>query len=423
MKLFSKYNRSNIILTVVLLVAAAVANFILVRLALIHELDEALRDYKDRLELYTDQHNSFPPASAIDETYIRYEAVPEKLKKKYSLVNLREPGKDKLHVYRQLRFSHKVNGRYYAVTIAQPLEGTTLVTKIVVAITVGLLLIVIILSLILNRAILSRLWQPFYQTIAGLKDFKIGKGNKLELPDTDIDEFRFLNSSITHTVMLAEQEYSILKEFTENASHEMQTPLAIVRSKLDLVIQQEGLSDAQAEALQSAYAGIKRLNKLNRSLLLLAKIENRQFETLSHIDLEQKTEEKLEQLQEIIQESSLTVTHDLEPAYLQGNETLVDLLLNNLFSNAIRYNVPKGSIGLVLRPGLLQVSNTGTSQELDQERLFRRFYKARQHTVQNGLGLSIIKQICDQSGITIRYQYAAGQHTFVLSWQPEPVFA
>jgi len=277
MKLFSRYNRINIVLMSGLFLCSGVATFILVRSLLIHELDEVLVDYKDRIEHYIDTRGTLPQSNPIDETVIAFKTATSPSKEHFSFAELREPDEDKMHTFRRLVFTKRAGASLYQVTIAKPLEGTKMLTRIIVGTTIVLLLVVIFFSILLNRIMLGKIWAPFYDTIHKLKNTRISKGDTLVLSPTRIDEFRFLNNTLEQTINAAEQEYRILKEFTENASHEMQTPLAIVRSKLDLVIQQEGLSDTQAQAIKSAYSGISRLDKLNRSLLLLAKIENRQF--------------------------------------------------------------------------------------------------------------------------------------------------
>jgi signal transduction histidine kinase len=401
----------------VLFLCSGVATFILVRGLLIHELDEALVDYKDRIERYIDTRGTLPQSNSIDETFIDYQITKAAFDDRFSFTEMREADEDKIHTFRQLIFTKKNGNRVYKIIIAKPVEGTQMLTRIIVATTIILLLFVILCSVLLNRIILGKIWSPFYDTINKLKGIKISKGDRLRLSDTNIDEFHFLNSTLEQTINLAEQEYRILKEFTENASHEMQTPLAIVRSKLDLVIQQEGLSEVQAQAIKSAYSGITRLDKLNRSLLLLAKIENRQFQDVTMLNLKTKVQEKLEQLQEIMQESFVEVTSELKDAMISCNEMLLEILLNNLISNAVRHNVKQGKINILLRPGMLKISNTGRMAGLDKERIFRRFYKDEQHSMQHGLGLAIIKQIAEQSGIRVSYDWADNQHVFTLEWE------
>lgn len=400
-----------------LFLCSGAAILILVRGLLIHELDEVLVDYKDRIGQYIDSKGTLPESNVIDETIINYHVTTQTVKDKFSFTELHEPDEDKMHTFRQLTFTKRIGNLVYKFTIAKPLEGTTMLTRIIVATTVVLLLFVILFSVLVNRIILRKIWAPFYETIHKLKETKISKGDRLTLSETNIDEFQFLNNTLEQTINFAEQEYRILKEFTENASHEMQTPLAIVRSKLDLVIQQEGLSDTQADAIKSAYSGITRLDKLNRSLLLLAKIENRQFQDTSMLNLKNKVDEKLEQLKEIMQESSVKVTSKLKNAVISCNEMLLEILLNNLVSNAVRHNTKDGEINISLKSGVFRIANTGSTVSLNKERIFSRFYKDEQHSTQHGLGLAIIKQIAEQSGIQVSYDWEDSQHVFTLKWE------
>jgi signal transduction histidine kinase len=249
-----------------------------------------------------------------------------------------------------------------------------------------------------------------------MRSYKLGKVKEVQLPATDINEFQFLNENLEDTIHKAEEEYQSLKEFTENASHELQTPLAVIRSKLDLLIQKEDLSEAQSEELKDIYVSVKKMSQLSRSLLLMTKIGNQQFDQVRDIDLREKIEEKLKQFQELWNNSQLHLRCQLEEAFITANENLTDILLNNLLSNASRHNIRGGSIDIHLQDRQLTVSNTGLLKALDPKRIFRRFYKEGTNSQHNGLGLSIIKQICEQSAIQIVYSYENGNHIFQLSW-------
>ena len=190
----------------------------------------------------------------------------------------------------------------------------------------------------------------------------------------------------------------MLKEFTENASHEMQTPLAIIRSKLDLLIQDENLSEDQSKTMQSAYTAIEKLSRLNQSLLLLAKIENNQFAETTKINLKQKLEEKLDAFHELWQNQNISVSSSLKDASVDLNSELTEILLNNLLSNATRHNFSNGSIRIVLNEKQLEISNSSHEQELNSQQMFSRFFSQDKKNRYNGLGLSIIKQISDVSG-------------------------
>jgi signal transduction histidine kinase len=170
-----------------------------------------------------------------------------------------------------------------------------------------------------------------------------------------------MNQTLEKTTSQARREYSLLKEFTENASHEMQTPLAIIRSKLDLLIQDENLSEDQSKTMQSAYSAIEKLSRLNQSLLLLAKIENNQFAETTNIDLKQKIEEKLDAFHELWQNQNISVSSSLKDATVDLNSELTEILLNNLLSNATRHNFSNGSIRIILNEKQLKFQTAATS--------------------------------------------------------------
>ena len=417
MKLFSRYSRINLTFMAILFVISGLSYSLIINYVLVHELDEALDDYKVKFENYINTQQKLPVNGLMDETLVRYERTlslhtPEVFETK----ELWNEEKEKLHKYRQITFIRKVSGSYYQITLAKPIEGVKMLTETVILITIITLLTVIGCSLLLNLVLLRRLWQPFYDALDALKTFRLGKKLLPNLPATDIEEFAHMNLLVKETFMHAENDYRMLKEFTENASHEMQTPLAIVRSKLDLVIQEEGLSEKQIQALQSIYSGIKRLSKLNRSLLLLAKIENHQFPEKSMVDLKEKIEEKLTQFQEFWQNNQIEWSTDIEPFTVESNSELTDILLSNLIGNAGRHNREGGSIRITLKGKELTIENTGSLQPLDSKRLFHRFYKQAQHSQHNGLGLSIVKQICDQLDITVQYSFSENLHHFKLTW-------
>ena len=210
----------------------------------------------------------------------------------------------------------------------------------------------------------------------------------------------------------AEKEYTVLKEFTENASHELQTPLAIVLSKLDVMIQDEQLSESQSNAAQTAYEAIQKMSRLNQSLLLLSKIENNQFSETKPFDLKELVERKMEEWKELWQRKNYSVTVALEPANITMNTHLADILLNNLFSNAMRHTAAGGAVHVQLQKNEFSISNTASNGPLDPDKLFKRFSKAGQSTDQHGLGLSIVLQIGEVSGHKVSYYYAGDLHHF-----------
>ena len=417
MKLFARYNRINLALTGLLLVLSALAYYFVINRILVHELDEDLHDYRQKIKTYVQKSGKFPELGAMEDLLVKYEPDSSVSGAAYMMIDQTDPEEKRVERFRQLVYSQQASGVTYKVTIAKPLEGVRLLSKTILYVTVLILLIIIFVSLLINHFVLKELWRPFYAAINIIKGFRLQGKNSPRFPATHTDEFQLMNENLKRMVQNASADYALLKEFTENASHEMQTPLAIIQSKLDLLIQEESLSEEQGHILDGAYAAIKRISRLNQSLLLLAKIENSQFSEADQINMSKELTDKMEQFKELWHDNNLYVRDKIETSYLTANKELIDILLNNLLANATIHNSEGGKITIVLKPGQLVISNTGMQKSLDQSRLFHRFYKGEQTSHRNGLGLSIVKQICDQSNININYFFTEGLHSFSLTWK------
>jgi signal transduction histidine kinase len=416
MKLFSRYNRIVLLVLVCLFLLSSVIYYFLLDYILIQEVDEVMTHRKIRTENYVRTTGHMPPADRMGEVRINYTVVERPIKEVFSFETAYDSIENSAGTFRKFLFTTRADGQVYLVTLMRPLAGTRNLTITIILVTLTTILLILIISLLINRLVLRKLWQPFYETIAAMRNYKLGKLKQVTLPHTSIEEFVFLNENLKDTIYKAEAEYLTLKEFTENASHELQTPLALIRSKLDLFIQREDLSEAQSEELKEIYLGVKRLSRLSGSLLLLAKIENQQFAEVKVIDIREKIEKKVRQFHELWKDNQLNLHCDLQDASIRSNSDLTDILLNNLLSNASRHNVLGGTIYIHLRANKLTISNTGLQKELDSKRIFARFYKGESNSHQNGLGLSIIKQICERSQINIDYSYKNSRHIFQLSW-------
>ena len=416
MKLFTKYNRINLLATIIIFLLASTAFYFAIRYILISQVDEDLKIEQREIETYAKEHDMLPEAIPVKDQKIIYTVADRPLPiREFKTTSVYDSAEAEKNPYRVLIFGIKTNGKLFTVSVAKSLEGTDDLIHSILLITFTTILVILVASLMINRILLKRLWKPFYDTLSTIKNFKIDKKESLNFPGTKIDEFDFMNQTLKEATSRAQQDYLVLKEFTENASHEMQTPLSIIRSKLDLLIQGENLSEEQGKTVQSTYQAIEKLSRLNYSLLLLAKIENNQYAETSAVNLKQKIEEKTEAFNELWQNQNISVTTSLVDTTIRMNNELADILLNNLLSNATRYNVPGGIIKIETTNKSLGISNTSSQKELDQRRLYSRFYKQGDHG-QNGLGLSIIKQICDVSGFKIDYSFKHDQHLFIISW-------
>ena len=317
--------------------------------------------------------------------------------------------------YRQLSHVVPVNGTPYQVTIrrsqVQKSVLVTNVTRIMLFVFLGLFLA----TLLFNWLISTRLWQPFRSTLAKIRNANLHKLEQVQFEaGTTVAEFDALNHSLNSMTEKIHADYISMKEFTEDAAHEMQTPLAIAQSKLELVLQEPNLNDEQVEYILQAGDAIKRLGRLNQSLLLLAKIENHQYDTTTTVNLVDITKKYLQLFEDVIRDKRVTVeTYFNAGLHLPLHPALAESLVSNLVGNAVKYNYPGGRIIISVDTNSYSISNTSELPPIEQGQLFRRFKKhGANPDGSNGLGLAIVKKIVDTAGAVIRYSAASSLHTF-----------
>lgn len=305
-----------------------------------------------------------------------------------------------------------------AVGQGQPIPTLDLEEDIMhgIMIQFGVITLVLAVALILTMRFIShRLWHPFDETLRQIEGFCLEDGALPVLPESSVKEFARLNHTLTALMRNSLASYRTQKEFTENASHELQTPLAVFQSKLDLLLQQPNLSERQAEIIQGLYENVTRLTRLNRNLLLLAKIDNRQYEQMETINLDDFLNGQLSSLESLT--GNITLYKDFQTTLtICANRTLLESLVNNLVVNAVRHNHPQGEIGLTLTNSQLIVANTSDEPPLDEKLVFNRFYRTSEKTAGNGLGLAIVKAVCEYHGWKVNYLYSKGKHCFVINF-------
>ncbi len=418
MKLFTRYFRINLLATLIIFLFASLAFYFLLRYVTIKQMDDDLRIEKREIETYVAKYHRPPEPIIVHDQNISYE-ISEIQKPFQSFTTIPSPNAGEDENFREISFTLEVEGKWLLFKVAKSLEETEHLNKSIIVISLTTIVAILMVGLLINRWLLRRLWKPFYLTLDGLEKYRLGEKISPTFENDSIHEFNLLNQTINRFIRDAEKEYFILKEFTENASHELQTPLAIVRSSLDMLIQDASLSESQSHYLQNAYTAIQKMAKLNQSLLLLNKIENRQFTAVNAFDFKTLVEEKMANWQELWQGRNLHISARLNPVMISMNEELADIMLNNLFSNAARHSREGGDIHLELGSGIFRISNTAIAGPLDSGKLFKRFSKTGQLTDQHGLGLSIIKQIAEVSNIQVDYDYENGNHIFSLRFNQQ----
>jgi signal transduction histidine kinase/uncharacterized protein YneF (UPF0154 family) len=436
MRLFTKYSRVNILASVLALLLGSVGYFFAVRYVLLHQLDDTIRIEEEEILDNVARLGQLPKPANYRDQQIAFVPVREPVQRRFintswgsvettvgksPEVEEREGGipvterrrhrrRDPSDPCRLLIFPVKIGEQYYTAFVSKSAEETQDLLVVIMYITAGMILLMLGVLFLANRLLLRPIWQPFYRTLEGIRAFNLSSRQLLPAEHSDIEEFQRLDEAARQMTAQISRDYEMLRNFTENASHEMQTPLAIINSKLDLLIQDPRMREEHHRPVQAMYDAISRLRQLNQSLLLLTKIENNQFPQTESVDLASLIGEKLAQLEDPIKDKQLQVHTEVVDLLVAINNYLVDILLNNLLINAIRHNIQDGQVSIRLGDGALRISNSGPAPNFDPATIFDRFVKGS-HSGGTGLGLAIVRQICDNYGFAVRYWYAEELHT------------
>lgn len=316
---------------------------------------------------------------------------------------------------RLLKTAFRHNGRYYEMQVINSMvEEDDLTSELFYAL-LWLYLGLIASILILNNVLLRRIWRPFYHLLKQLKNFRLEKPS-IEVQQTSIDEFRLLNDAVQKLLQNNIDSYNSQKHFIENAAHELQTPLAISINKLEALAETGKLREEEMELLGSALNNLERLTRLNKSLLLLSKIENRQFLAEKKISFNEEIKKIAADFADQLLYSKLRLNIEEKASLsVQMNPDLAIVLITNLLKNAMVHNHPGGQINIQINSSSFSIENTSRQEALSEQLLFTRFYKARQSGTSTGLGLSIVKAVADLYRFKISYQYN-GLHCITLDF-------
>ncbi len=410
MKLIQKINQRYIIYSIITLVLMGIVLFFTLRIIIDEETDEKLEITCLHIErLLSEKKEVF-----VLEPFILVEFAEIIKEDKYFSDTMIYMESQEHEEFRQLTVFKEIGGISYKIIIRESiLESEDLLETLSVIILISLIVLFILFYLINNRVSIS-VWLPFYNNLEKLKNFSLQKMVKFKPENSNIDEFRELNivlKSLTNKVI---NDYEILKKFSENASHELQTPLAIMRSKIETLLEDTTFRLPQIEKIQAIYQSINRLTKINKGLLLLTKIENQQFTNLEDISLNNFIMSQIDHFKELMEIRDLKLNYSSHSDWIVNcDKTLFEILLNNLFSNAIMHNIPGGDIQIFLQNRKLTFSNSGTKAIENANLIFDRFYKGAE-SGSSGLGLAISKQICIALGLQISYDFLNEMHVFYI---------
>jgi signal transduction histidine kinase len=415
MKLINITTRYYISLFLVVIALWSVAFYFIMRYEVYQSIDEVLYNRAANISKYVEQHPGHignDPLSdySIEElTKAQFEMFPSEI---YADTLVYEPTDDEYDEYRKLEATVHKNNAYFKITVAKPRVESTEIFNTIFLNLIPLSIVTVLVLVFGARQLNKKVWKPFYQVVDFLSSYRIDEDSPLPETVTSVVEFKALVESLQSLIQRNAQVFHQQKQFIENASHETQTPLAVIQSQMEILLQMPGLTNEQAEIILSTLKETDRLTKLNKTLLLLSKIENEQFIHKSKVNMDTLTRKLLTYFEDKKDKLALTVNIEGEPnSVVETNPVLGEVLVGNLVKNAFTHNMKSGRISIRLSSNFFEIENTG-SPIPETQRIFERFYNPGANSESWGLGLSIVKKIVDTNGWHIQYEASGYTHKF-----------
>lgn len=388
-------------------------------------VDEELENYKRQIVFKAEKDTTILQQKTFDEGFFSVNKISEEealsFKDTYEDTEIYAQDADdeapELEPVRILTTVFEQNGSFYQLKIFNNMVEEDDLVKELLWDAAGLYVLLIFSILMINNIVLQRLWKPFYELLDELKNYRLGISKSLPNVETKTKEFSDLQDAVTTLLQYSEKSYEQQKEFIGNASHELQTPLAIAISKLELLIEKENFTENQAEKIAEIMEIIERLVRLNKSLLLLTKIENKQFFDNQEIKVNDIVEKNIEDLSDIAEFKEVEIIFSENSELLvKADAALINIIVSNLLRNAIFHNIKSGKVEVKIDAKKLCVLNTGTDHSLSHEKIFTRFQKSEQHQSGSGLGLAIVKAIAELYDFSVFYDFKNGMHEFSVNF-------
>jgi signal transduction histidine kinase len=382
------------------------------------DVEERLKVEMNDFEHYIQSNAKWKEGNYFVENKIELKKIAIEIPFNYSFKDtvLRNKYSGELVPFREINFYTRIGSESYKVSIRKSLIESDDLLYFITVTMLGLLLLGLLLLYIFQRKISKQIWMPFYHTLSEAKQFDLKTDKKLKTESGGIYEFEELNDVLLKMTQKMRKDYQNLKEFTENASHEIQTPLALINARVEQLIQDKNLSEEQMYWIQEIHNSSMRLSKLNYALLLLSKIENEQFPETERVDFNELIKIKFLEFEDILSHKNIEMKIVQAGSFsMLMNKDLADILISNLVGNSIKHNLFNGKIDVSINNNEILVENTGLTLKSKTEKLFQRFKKEQTNSSSLGLGLAIVKKICDYYKLNIQYKFEAGIHSIKIN--------
>ena len=383
------------------------------------EIDDSLEDYSELIIIRSLAGKELPSSDSgsnnqyflreVSEAYVR---TRERIRYQDTMVYIAEKKETEPARILTTIFRNDA-GQYYELSVSTPTIEKQDLRESIFYLLIGLFVILLVTILIINIWVFYRSMKPFYVLLHWLGDYRLGQTHKPLYNPTHTSEFQKLNDTVIRFAQHSEEVFQQQKQFIGNASHEIQTPLAVCRNRLEMLMEDETLTEQQLGEIIKTYETLEYVSKLNKSLLLLSKIDNHQYSETSKVCLNDVLHSLIPDFEEVyaFKEVSLSLEENTRLC-ADMNEVLATVLMTNLLKNAFVHNVEDGSIRITINRDSICFSNTGTLVALDEKRVFERFYQGNKKEGSTGLGLAIANAVCRQFKLELKYVFKDGMHQF-----------
>lgn len=312
---------------------------------------------------------------------------------------------------------YDIEDNFYKLTVYTPtLEKYELRERILFLII--LIILVLIASVVtIYLGVYRKTHKPLYTLLDWHRNYNLGK-EKQEFPEckSNIKEFQELFEATKSSTQRAEETYKQQKLFLGHASHEIQTPLAVSINQLEALLEDESLNEKQMTKIFTTLSTLRKMTKMNKSLLLLSKIENDQFNNIELTNINEIIKEKIELFRKTFSQKEIDIKiHENDVLEIEIDNILCEMMINNLLKNAFIHNIKQGEVQIKINKSSITISNSGKPNALNEKMIFNYFYKESNEQNSSGLGLVLIKSICKKSNLTIEYQFINKKHTFFIT--------
>jgi|GEM_PF-2515446 len=414
MKLFKLYNNWFAKIVAVLLVLASISIFFTFKYLFDDEMQEQIQHQKKQI---------------LSQENITFNAINnEPIEGVFSeIVNAKAQETTSIHEYydteerEQIPFIETVFYKPYQTTFIRfTIRKSTLEFHELLYTLVGIIVFVFMVFMValyfLNRKISSTLFAPFFNTIMVLKRNQTFANQALQLPNTDIEEFSLLNSTLNNYDENLRNEYKKAAQFTDNSSHELQTPIAVIGNRIESILGNTNTDENTKKELAEIFDTVQQMKQTNETLLLLSRLESKSFKDETTQNLTQLLQHKIKNYKEFGLLNAMTIEINFGAEFsVTMNKTLAIILIDNLLSNAIKHNIENGFIKIESTNNHLTITNAGLPLNKPSTEMFNRFERSNIETSGIGLGLSIVKEICSLYNLKINYTEIDGVHVVNVS--------